>query len=879
MSNQYVVIGKTGLHHNFEIGQVVDLRDTRSEDCLFTGLAGGGYISQYISKEDVVPKREYDIERVKQPSSTLCDFYKTSHKPCYPEGMTGLYSMMSCRSDKYSKVKGFNVIFGIQAMIQEYLIEHFNDNFFSRPRWAVMQEYQRVIYHTIINPFDKSVSNIHEVDASHIGALHDLGYLPIKIKAVKEGTVLPVKTPFFTIENTHKDFFWLTNYLETIISTQVWGAITSATTAYKYHQIAKRYAWDTVGNFDHVPFQIHDFSMRGMNGLDAAKISGMAHMLFSKGTDTIPAIHALEAYYGADIAKEIVGTSIVATEHSIMSSLTPADGNRDETEAYRYLLKNNPSGFMSVVSDTYDFWKVIGEVLPALKDEIMARDGRLVVRPDCYDEKTQILTNSGWKFFKDLNSDDLVAQVLDDGSYEFVKPLKYVNEHYKGEMVKFNDNFGKVDLLVTPNHRMIVQIKNVKTGEVTEKVIYAEDMTKSGHHYQKMSRSARAKSNGASLTDLERLKIAFQADGSYSTSGGKIRFSFSKERKMSRLEMLCDNAGVTYKKYKLSDGSFEYSLDIDAGLFTKDFSWVDTSDLDAEFCIEFIEELSHWDSTRRSDTRFKFDTTSKDISDVVELIALSAGYGDLISEYEDDRKEHFSKVYSHNILKDNMVGGQSWSKSTEEYDGNIYCVQVPTGKIIVKRNRGTMVCGNSGDPILILCGDPESDNEYAKKGLIECLYDLFGGTESSKGYKVLDSHIGAIYGDSITPERAELILERLKAKGFASSNVVFGVGSYTYQFVTRDTHGQAIKATWAEIDGKEVMLFKDPKTDDGTKRSLRGRVAVIKHPLDGSIETIDGLTKLQQDSTMGDLLETVFEDGELKRFQKLSEIRGLLGTE
>ncbi|WAX16463.1 hypothetical protein LC76P1_00026 [Lysinibacillus phage LC76P1] len=647
MSNQYVIIGKTGLHHNFEIGQVVDLRDTRSEDYVLTGLAGGEYISQYVSKEDVVPKKEYDIERVKQPSSTLCDFYKTSHKPCYPEGMTGLYSMMSCRSDKYSKVKGFNVIFGIQAMIQEYLIEHFNDNFFSRPRWAVIQEYQRVIYHTIINPFDKSVSNVHEVDASHIGALHDLGYLPIKIKAVKEGTILPVKTPFFTIENTHKDFFWLTNYLETIISTQVWGAITSATTAYKYHQVAKRYAWDTVGNFDHVPFQIHDFSMRGMNGLDAAKISGMAHMLFSKGTDTIPAIHALEAYYGADITKEIVGTSIVATEHSIMSSLTPADGNRDETEAYRYLLKNNPSGFMSVVSDTYDFWKVIGEVLPALKDEIMARDGRLVIRPD-----------SG-------NPVDIVAgkhfENLDYHSY--VKSLEDAQE----------------------------VMKDIIKERVQEETPHGE----MGENYPE---------------------------------------------------------GEFYYKGKY----YRMRLDIFWNRHDKKFYYMDG------VSIEKFEE---------------FEPTLEEL------------------------------------------------------------------------------------------------------GLVESLWNIFGGTESSKGYKVLDSHIGVIYGDSITPERAELILERLKAKGFASSNVVFGVGSYTYQFVTRDTHGQAIKATWAEIDDKEVMLFKDPKTDDGTKRSLRGRVAVIKHPLDGSIETIDGLTKLQQDSTMGDLLETVFEDGELKRFQKLSEIRGLLGTE
>ncbi len=162
-------------------------------------------------------------------------------------------------------------------------------------------------------------------------------------------------------------------------------------------------------------------------------------------------------------------------------------------------------------------------------------------------------------------------------------------------------------------------------------------------------------------------------------------------------------------------------------------------------------------------------------------------------------------------------------------------------------------------------------------GLIEALWNIFGGTISEQGYKVLDEHIGAIYGDSITLERAKQIVEGLERKGFASINVVLGIGSYTYTYNTRDTLGFAIKATYAQINGEEKLLFKDPKTDDGTKRSQRGRVVVYKE--NGVIKFEDGLnieTEKQLEKEKGNLLQTVFENGKLLRNQSLAEIRELL---
>jgi nicotinamide phosphoribosyltransferase len=148
---------------------------------------------------------------------------------------------------------------------------------------------------------------------------------------------------------------------------------------------------------------------------------------------------------------------------------------------------------------------------------------------------------------------------------------------------------------------------------------------------------------------------------------------------------------------------------------------------------------------------------------------------------------------------------------------------------IMSRNGKLVIRPDSGDPVKILCGDPDGSLLAEKKGLIECLYDLFGGTINSKGYKQLDSHIGAIYGESITIERCQQITTQLKDKGFASSNVIFGVGSYTMQHNTRDSLGFAMKTTYAEIDGKPTPVFKDPKTDTNKlKKSLKGYIKVLK---------------------------------------------------
>lgn len=183
------------------------------------------------------------------------------------------------------------------------------------------------------------------------------------------------------------------------------------------------------------------------------------------------------------------------------------------------------------------------------------------------------------------------------------------------------------------------------------------------------------------------------------------------------------------------------------------------------------------------------------------------------------------------------------------------------GKLVVRPD--------SGDPVLVICGDPEGKTEAERKGAIEVLWDTFGGTITETGHKLLDSHIGLIYGDSITTARALEILSRLAEKGFAAANVVFGVGSFTYQCNTRDTFGFAVKATNSVISGREVAIFKDPKTDS-KKKSAKGRLVVVKN--DGEFTLIDNVTP-EMENDGRNRLEVFFRDGVFLSRVTLDEIR------
>lgn len=200
-------------------------------------------------------------------------------------------------------------------------------------------------------------------------------------------------------------------------------------------------------------------------------------------------------------------------------------------------------------------------------------------------------------------------------------------------------------------------------------------------------------------------------------------------------------------------------------------------------------------------------------------------------------------------------------------------------ELIMKRNGKLVIRPDSGDPVEILCGHGRTEfteeelragyPEFYTKGLIECLWEIFGGTVNEQGYKVLDPHIGAIYGDSITLDRQVEIYKRLEAKGFATTNIVLGIGSYTYQLNTRDTFGFAAKGAWFEVIENEERvaydIFKDPVTDDGTKKSLRGLICVT--------EDHEVITQCTWEQEAQGILRVIYEDGKFHNQTSLTEIR------
>ncbi|OHX21892.1 nicotinate phosphoribosyltransferase [Chromobacterium sphagni] len=525
----------------------------------------------------------------------LADFYKTGHPSMYPQSTTRLVANFTPRSAKYAPVlpQLFDdkvVWFGLQGFIQQYLIDLFNREFFQRPKADAVRKYQRRM-DTALGP--------GAVSAARLEALHQLGYLPLEIRSLPEGSRVDIKVPPITFSNTHPQFPWIATYFETLFSCESWKPSTVATIAFEFRKLLTYFARLTGAPQDFVNWQGHDFSMRGMSGVHDAMRCGAGHLLSFTGSDTIPALDYLEDYYGADADRELVGGSIPASEHSVMAlrilltqqklGRMPVHSSLDdkalrrlaEREVVREFIRQDyPSGMVSIVSDTFDFWNVVTVIARELKEDILARapdalgNAKVVFRPD------------------------------------------------SGDPVK------------------------ILTG-------YRDD------------------------------------------------------------ELLFDDAGNC-------------------------------------------------------------------------------------SAREDGRRVSAAE----------------------------------------------------------------------RKGAVECLWDIFGGSVTEQGYKVLDSHIGLIYGDSITLPRARDILLRLAAKGYASSNVVLGIGSYVYGMNSRDTFGYALKAVYAEVDGEAVDIYKDPATDDGTKKSAKGLVRV---------EEQDGRFVLFQQQTpeqaAGGALRTVFRDGELLHAQTLAEIR------
>lgn len=240
------------------------------------------------------------------------DAYKLSHWIQYPKGTTMVYSNFTPRRNRYMPDDVF-VFFGLQAFLKQ-LNQVFKDDFFDLTEDQAALEFS-TFYANFFGPATSEFETNRRAEfENNVRALHKLKYLPLEIRALPEGTVVKHGIPCLTIRNTHPDFFWLTNFIETWMSAELWHPCTSATTAFLYRRNFERYALETSDSMFMVDWQGHDFSMRGLPGLDAAKKSGAGHLLSFTGTDTCNTIQFIQDNYGCT---GLIGSSVPATEHSV----------------------------------------------------------------------------------------------------------------------------------------------------------------------------------------------------------------------------------------------------------------------------------------------------------------------------------------------------------------------------------------------------------------------------------------------------------------------------------------------------------------------------------------------------------------------------------
>lgn len=318
----------------------------------------------------------------------LIDFYKAVHAEMLPKNITKSVSYFTPRM---SRVKRWDkvVMFGLQGFIKTYLIDYFNEEFFGRPFKDVMSEYKRIMDAAL----GEDVYGIQKIIN-----LHKLGYLPIEIVALPEGTLVPMHVPMFGITNTHPDFAWLPQSLESLISAEMWHPMISATVGATYRDIVNKY-YDMTCD-DNVPRAraLGAFDFRGEECLESAVKAGAGWCLSFLNTATVPTIPYLEEMYNCDCTKEPVAFGSPSTEHSVMCSNYAVDG--DEIILLRRLLTEiYPNTSFSAVLDSYDYWNVIDNILPKLKDEIMAHNGCMLMRGDSGD-CVEVVTKTVFKLWE-----------------------------------------------------------------------------------------------------------------------------------------------------------------------------------------------------------------------------------------------------------------------------------------------------------------------------------------------------------------------------------------------------------------------------------------------------------------------------------------------
>lgn len=345
----------------------------------------------------------------------LSDTYKQVHDRMYPNSLNTLVSYWVPRKSMFQNEENQKMVFfGLQAFIQEYLVEYFQNNFFKIPLDEILTTYRKYL-------------NIQlgegNYDIEKIVLLHNTGYLPLQISAIPEGTKVNMGVPCICVMNTDKRFAWLVQWIECILQAELWKPCNHATIGNMYYRIAKHWYDKTVDSDIDPRMAFADFGMRGMSCMNEAVRCSAAWLLSANKTSSIPALPYIDKYYDADCSFNHIGIGAVSTEHSVMGANYALDGD-EETFVKKLLTELYPNTSFSMVSDTYDYWNMVNNIIPSLKDEVLAHNGKLFIRPDSGDQYETVINTilSLWdNFGGNLNTkgykvlDPHIGVILGDG--------------------------------------------------------------------------------------------------------------------------------------------------------------------------------------------------------------------------------------------------------------------------------------------------------------------------------------------------------------------------------------------------------------------------------------------------------------------------------
>lgn len=563
------------------------------------------------------------------------DFYKVTHMQQYNTGITHFTSYLTPRGSRFKNIDKM-VVFGIANFVNEILYKDFNENFFGKHWLDIYEDLIEVLH----DGLHYSLPTIKETELK-IKKLYNLGYLPIELNGLPEGTLCPMGVPAIEIRSTHPDFAWVAQSIESILSCEFWHPAISATMALEYKKIAKAAYDKTVDDDISHMTAMCDFSMRGQESYASSVASGAAFLTSFYNCSTIESRRYIRENYNDTKPERVNG--LTSTEHSVMCSDYAICG--DERETFRRLLTEvYPDTSFAAVADSYDFWNVVTNILPSLREEIEAHKGFIGIRHDS-DEPVHALCG-----IKSINLNKILCGEPEVNNFEDFESLVY-------EIVNDDLHFDEVE--------------------------------------------------------------------------------------------------EVYFEYKFKDITYKGVFDI----------------------IPYVESYDH--------------------------------------------------------------KGREW-------------IAYETTFLREERT-------------------PED------KGMVESLYELFGGYTNSKGYKVMNPKLKGVYGDSITIPRAKEIYKRLEEKGFAANNVSLGVGSFSMECLeedgilkpfTRDSFSIAVKATYCIYNNngeeKEIFIYKDPKGCSG-KKSLKGLCRVVEDYKE--IKVVQELNQQQYDALKpASLFVNYFKDGNVNKY-------------